>query len=129
MLATGFDANTGGITAIDIRGRDDLSLAEAWSDGVDTHLGVAVPGFPNMLMRMRTQGHSLVETTAEMGAAWTAHLAEMAHTTLFGQTDSWYMGANISGKRRQLLNYPNSDTYRERLWHCEANGYNRFVFG
>ena len=158
VLATGFDANTGGLTAIDIRGRDNLSLAEAWSDGVDTHLGVAVPGFPNMLMlygpqsatafcngptcaefqgdwvtrllmRMRAQGHSLVETTAEMGAAWTAHLAEMAETTLFGRTDSWYMGANIPGKRRQLLNYPNSDTYRERLWDCEANGYDGFVFG
>ncbi len=157
VLATGFDANTGGLTAIDIRGRDDGSLAEAWSSGVDTHLGMAVAGFPNMLMLygpqsatafcngptcaefqgdwvtrlledMRDHGHGLVETTAEMGRAWTAHLAEMADTTLFGRTDSWYMGANIPGKPRQLLNYPNSDAYREKLWSCEAAGYEGFMF-
>ena len=117
VLATGFDANTGGLTAIDIRGRDNRSLAEAWSDGVDTHLGMAVPEFPNMLMhygpqsatafcngptcaefqgdwvgrllkQMWAEGHSTVETTLAMGAAWTAHLSELADTTLFGRTDS-----------------------------------------
>jgi cyclohexanone monooxygenase len=157
VLATGFDANTGGLTAIDIRDRDNNSLAEAWSDGVDTHLGIAVPGFPNMLMlygpqsatafcngptcaeiqgewmirllrQMRTRGHRLVETTPEMGQAWTAHLAELAGSTLFGRTDSWYMGANIPGKHRQLLNYPNADAYREHLQNCEAGGYEGFVF-
>jgi len=158
VLATGFDANTGGLTAIDIRGRADARLAEAWSDGVDTHLGVAVPGFPNLLMlygpqsatafcngptcaefqgdwvtrlleHMRAADHALVETTDAAGAAWTAELAEMAEVTLFGQTDSWYMGANIPGKTRQLLNYPDSDAYRYRLRDCEANGYDGFVFG
>ena len=156
VLATGFDANTGGLTAIDIRGREDVALAAAWSGGVDTHLGVAVPGFPNMLMlygpqsatafcngptcaefqgdwtirllqHMRACGHSLVETTVEAGAAWSTHLAEMAESTLFGRTDSWYMGANIPGKPRQLLNYPDSDAYRYRLRDCEANGYDGFV--
>lgn len=157
VLATGFDANTGGLTAIDIRGPDDNALAAAWSDGVETHLGMAVPGFPNMLMlygpqsatafcngptcaefqgdwvtrllrRMRDRGHGIVETTAGMAAAWTAHLAELADSTLFGRTDSWYMGANIPGKPRQLLNYPNADAYREELSRCEANGYDGFVF-
>ncbi|MEL0019248.1 MAG: NAD(P)/FAD-dependent oxidoreductase [Rickettsiales bacterium] len=156
VLATGFDANTGGLTAIDIRGCEDVALAAAWSGGVDTHLGVAVPGFPNMLMlygpqsatafcngptcaefqgdwtirllqHMRACGHSLVETTVEAGAAWSTHLAEMAESTLFGRTDSWYMGANIPGKPRQLLNYPDSDAYRYRLRDCEANGYDGFV--
>ena len=158
VLATGFDSNTGGLTAIDIRGPDDTALAEAWSDGVDTHLGVAIPGFPNMLMlygpqsatafcngptcaefqgdwttrllkRMCAQGHGLIETSAKTAASWTAHLAEMADSTLFGRTDSWYMGANIPGKHRQLLNYPNSDAYREKLTQCEANGYEGFMFG
>ena len=158
VLATGFDANTGGLTAIDIRGRDNPSLAEAWSDGVDTHLGMAVPEFPNMLMlygpqsatafcngptcaefqgdwvgrllkQMWAEGHSTVETTPAMGAAWTAHLSELADTTLFGRTDSWYMAANIPGKRRQLLNYPNSDAYRDHLSDCETDGYKGFVFG
>jgi cyclohexanone monooxygenase len=157
VLATGFDANTGGLTAIDIRGNDNKPLAGAWSTGVDTHLGMAVPGFPNMLMlygpqsatafcngptcaefqgewvtrllqRMRAQGHSLLDTTAEMGHAWTAHLAKLADSTLFGRTDSWYMGANIPGKHRQLLNYPNADAYRDHLRHCEVSDYEGFVF-
>ena len=157
VLATGFDANTGGLTAIDIRGAEDLALADAWADGVETHLGMAVPGFPNMLMlygpqsatafcngptcaefqgdwvvrllqRMRDQGERMFETTAENGRAWTAHLDELADTTLFGRTDSWYMAANIPGKKRQLLNYPNSDAYRDHLNDCEANGYDGFVF-
>ncbi|MAP11619.1 MAG: cyclopentanone 1,2-monooxygenase [Gammaproteobacteria bacterium] len=156
VLATGFDANSGGLTAMDVRGPNDESLAAAWSDGIETYLGMAVAGFPNMLMlygpqsatafcngptcaefqgdwvarlfnRMRAQHETCFETTADMGEAWTEHLAELAETTLFGRTDSWYMGANIPGKRRQLLNYPNSDAYREKLWDCEANGYEGFV--
>ena len=77
---------------------------------------------------MRARGQSLVETTAEMGNAWTAPLAELADSTLFGRTDSWYMGANIPGKHRQLLNYPNSDDYRDHLRNCEASGFEGFVF-
>ncbi|MBI11183.1 MAG: cyclopentanone 1,2-monooxygenase [Rhodospirillaceae bacterium] len=157
VLATGFDANTGGLTAIDIRGTDDRTLADAWAGGVETHLGMSVPGFPNMLMlygpqsatafcngptcaefqgdwvtrllqRMRRRGEKVAETTVEMGQAWSAHLAELSESTLFGRTDSWYMAANIPGKKRQLLNYPNSDAYRDHLSDCEANGYEGFVF-
>ena len=157
VLATGFDANTGGLTAIDIRGTDDRTLADAWAGGVETHLGMSVPGFPNMLMlygpqsatafcngptcaefqgdwvtrllqRMRRRGERVAETTVEMGQAWSAHLAELSESTLFGRTDSWYMAANIPCKKRQLLNYPNSDAYRDHLSDCEANGYEGFVF-
>ncbi len=157
VLATGFDANTGGLTAIDIRGVDDRSLAETWSDGVDTHLGVAVAGFPNLLLlygpqsstafcngpvcaeiqgdwvvdlvsRMRDDGHTRVDSLPEMGPRWTAHLATIAEGTLFGQADSWYMGANVPGKRRQLLNYPNSDAYLDHLRACAAADYDGFVF-
>ena len=156
VLATGFDANTGGLTAIDIRGIDERSLAETWSDGVDTHLGVAVAGFPNLLIlygpqsstafcngpvcaelqgewvvdllsHMRAQGLTLLHSSPERGVAWSAHLAELAESTLFGRTDSWYMAANVPGKRRQLLNYPNSDAYLDRLAACAANGYEGFV--
>lgn len=157
VLATGFDANTGGLTAVDIRGRGGRRLADEWSGGVDTHLGVAVAGFPNMLVlygpqsstafcngpvcaevqgdwvvdllqHMRRQGCTRVESTSEVGVAWTAHLAEIADSTLFGRTDSWYMAANIPGKRRQLLNYPSSDAYLDRLRSCAADGYAGFVF-
>jgi cation diffusion facilitator CzcD-associated flavoprotein CzcO len=158
VLATGFDANTGGLTAIDIRGVGDRQLAAEWSDGVDTHLGMAVAGFPNLLILygpqastafcngptcaevqgewvvellsyLRRRDITRIESTPEAGEAWTAHLALIAEATLFGRTDSWYMGANIPGKRRQLLNYPISDDYLDRLQRCAAAGYEGFVLG
>lgn len=156
ILATGFDANTGGLTAIDVRDRNGNSLAERWSQGVDTHLGMAVHGFPNMLIMygpqsaaafcngpvcaeqqgewvagllelVRSSGHSCFDVLAETGPAWTKELGEVADGTLFGQTDSWYMGANIPGKHRQLLNCP-SDMYIDRLRTCAQHGYDGFVF-
>ena len=157
VLATGFDANTGGLTSIDIEGLDGADLTDAWSDGVDTHLGVAVSGFPNLLIlygpqsstafcngpvcaeiqgdwvvdllkHMRDERYSRVDCRPETGPQWTKHLAEVAESTLFGRADSWYMAANIPGKRRQLLNYPNSDAYLDHLRACAANGYQGFVF-
>jgi cyclohexanone monooxygenase len=156
VLATGFDANTGGLTAINLRGTGGATLREAWADGVDTHLGVAVAGFPNLfflygpqsptafcngpvcaelqgewlvelLLHARAEGTTSIESDPAKGPEWTAHLAEWAESTLFGRTDSWYMAANIPGKRRQLLNYPNSDAYLDRLRECAASGYEGFV--
>jgi cyclohexanone monooxygenase len=156
VLATGFDANTGGLTAIDIRSGSGPSLADEWVDGVDTHLGVAVSGFANMLFlygpqsstafcngpvcaeiqgdwvvelldRMRSEGLTRIDAKPDTGPRWTAHLADIASSTLFGKADSWYMGANIPGKRRQLLNYPNSDAYLDHLRHCAEHDYEGFV--
>ncbi|MEO5901871.1 MAG: NAD(P)/FAD-dependent oxidoreductase [Ilumatobacteraceae bacterium] len=157
VLATGFDANTGGLTAIDLRDRDGRSLTERWSQGVDTHLGMAVHGFPNMLFVygpqsaasfcngpvcaelqgdwvaellqfLRAGDHRSFDVLAETGPAWSAELAQFADATLFGRTDSWYMGANVPGKPRQLLNYPSSGTYIKRLRACAERGYSGFVF-
>lgn len=157
ILATGFDANTGGLTAIDLRGLEGRSLADAWSGGVDTHLGMAVSGFPNLLILygpqsstafcngpvcaeiqgdwnvdllqwMGAKGYTRLDSTVESALAWTDHLAMLADATLFGKADSWYMAANVPGKKRQLLNYPNSDAYLENLRNCAANDYEGFVF-
>jgi cation diffusion facilitator CzcD-associated flavoprotein CzcO len=49
IYATGFDAMTGALSRIDIRGRDGASLAEFWADeGPLSYLGLAVAGFPNL---------------------------------------------------------------------------------
>jgi cyclohexanone monooxygenase len=157
VLATGFDANTGGLTAIDVRDRNGMSFAERWAHGVDTHLGMAVHGFPNLLLMygpqsaaafcngpvcaelqgewvvglldlMRARGCETFDVRPETGPAWTATLAELADATLFGRTDSWYMGANIPGKHRQLLSCPSSGMYIERLRTCAERGYEGFVF-
>lgn len=53
VYATGFDAITGSLTrGIDLRGKDGLSLTEAWEDGIKTFLGLFVKEFPNMAMIM-----------------------------------------------------------------------------
>jgi cation diffusion facilitator CzcD-associated flavoprotein CzcO len=158
VLATGFDANTGGLTQIDIRGRDGLGLADAWSDGVQTHLGIAVAGFPNMmflygpqsptafcngptcaehqgdwvaecLVHLRAEGLTRIESSTDADREWTGTVDMIGAVTLLGETDSWYMSANIPGKRRQLLNYPLVDDYLERLAASAERGYADFVLG
>lgn len=51
IYATGFDAMTGALTRIDIRGRSDVCLRHIWAtDGPYSYLGLAVAGFPNLFM-------------------------------------------------------------------------------
>ena len=157
VLATGFDANTGGLTAIDIRDLDGLTLRDRWANGVDTHVGMAVHGFPNMLflygpqsatafcngpvcaefqgdwvtdllMYLSDSGHTLFDVRPETGPDWSEELAFIADATLLGRANSWYMGANVPGKPRQLLNYPSPSMYIDRLRRCAADGYDGFVF-
>lgn len=156
VLATGFDAGTGGLTRIDIHGTAGRSLAETWANGVDTHLGLAVPGFPNLLILygpqspcafcngptcaelqgdwvveclsyLRDAGLTRIEATREAAEAWTRHMDEVAARSLLPLADSWYMGANIPGKPRQLLHHPGVQEY---MWFCNdsaARGYAGFA--
>ncbi|KAI9649826.1 hypothetical protein NHQ30_002408 [Ciborinia camelliae] len=55
VLATGYDALTGGLTGIDIVGTDGRSIAEKWKDGVRTYLGMTMTNFPNLFMTYGTQ--------------------------------------------------------------------------
>ena len=155
VLATGFDAGTGGLTQIAIRGLSGRTLSDTWSDGVDTHLGIAVPDFPNMLMLygpqsptafcngptcaevqgewvvdclryLRDHGLQRIEATGAAAEAWTRHIEALAQGTLLTRADSWYMGANIPGKHRQLLNYPGVQDYMARCRQCAGDGYAGF---
>jgi len=157
VLATGFDANTGGFTRMDFRGARGQTIAEAWANGVDTHTGIAAPGFPNMLMlygpqsaasfcngpvcaelqgewtvelldHLRSNNLTRFDTQVEHAEQWSEVMATWAELTLFGKANSWYMGANIPGKRRQLLNMPNSDAYLQALNDCAAADYSGFEF-
>jgi cyclohexanone monooxygenase len=156
VLATGFDAVTGGITQIDIRGTNGVSIEEKWSDGVKNNLGMAVSGFPNMFMMYgplspaglcngptcaELQGewivsclqylheHNLtrIEASVEAEEAWVQHVEEVAAMTLFPQADSWYMGANIPGKARQFLNYFDAPMFMEQCNDCASSGYEGFA--
>jgi len=135
IMATGFDAGTGALTRIDIRGRGGRSLAEDWSRDIRTTMGLMVEGYPNMLTTavplapsaalcnmttclqqqtewisgtirtLREQGKSVIEPTKEGEDAWVAHHEEIAGATLVTKTNSWYLGSNVPGKPRRLLSY------------------------
>ncbi len=135
ILATGFDAGTGALTRIDIRGRGGRSLPDEWHHDIRTTMGLMVEGYPNLLTTavplapsaalcnmttclqqqtewitdairsVREQGKSVIEPTKEGEDAWVAHHDEVADSTLVTKTVSWYMGSNVPGKPRRLLSY------------------------
>ncbi len=135
IMATGFDAGTGALTRIDIRGRGGRALADDWSRDIRTTMGLMVEGYPNMLTTavplapsaalcnmttclqqqtewisdtirtVREQEKSVIEPTKEGEDAWIAHHEEVASATLVHKTNSWYLGSNVPGKPRRLLSY------------------------
>ena len=53
----------------------------------------------------------------------------MAEGTLFMQTDSWYVGANIPGKKRVFMPYVGGFLpYSQRCEEVVAKGYEGFAF-
>ena len=157
VLATGFDAVTGGLTSIDIRGTTGHGLKEHWEQGVRTHLGVASAGFPNLLYlygpqspsgfcngptcaevqgdwivellaHLVDEGITRIEATPDAEEAWRAQVHEIASMTLFPRAESWYMGANIPGKPREMLNWPGGlQLYRAACAESAAAGYRGFT--
>ena len=156
VLATGFDAMTGALGRIDIRGRDDLALNDKWKDGPRMYLGLASAGFPNLfaitgpgspsvLSNMipsieqhvdwivelldYARGHRrpIVEATVEAEGAWVAHVNDVADRTVFPSCNSWYLGANVPGKPRVFMPYPRMPAYVRRCDKVAANGYEGFT--
>ena len=157
VFATGFDAMTGALTAVDIRGRDGMLLADEWRQGPRTYLGIGVAGFPNLftvtgplspsvlsnmvvsieqhvewitdcIAHMQAAGYTLIEPTAEAEAGWGQHVAEVGAMSLFPRADSWYMGANVPGKTRVFMPYAGGlDVYRNKCDEVAANDYEGFT--
>jgi len=135
ILATGFDAGSGALTRIDIRGRGGRSLKDEWSQDIRTTMGLQVHGYPNLfttgaplapsaalcnmttclqqqaewindcIRYMREQGVNVIEASREAQDAWVEHHDETADATIVTKTYSWYMGSNVAGKPRRLLSY------------------------
>jgi cation diffusion facilitator CzcD-associated flavoprotein CzcO/acetyl esterase/lipase len=134
VFATGFDAVTGAITAVDIRGRNDLALTGKWASGPQTYLGLTTVGFPNLFFitgpgspsvlsnmavsieqhadwvldcigHLSAHGFDVIEPTEMAEAGWTQHVNDCADITLYPAANSWYMGANVPGKPRVFLPY------------------------
>ncbi|MDX1539843.1 MAG: NAD(P)/FAD-dependent oxidoreductase [Geminicoccaceae bacterium] len=134
VYATGFDAMTGTLLRIDIRGRDGLGLADAWAGGPRSYLGLQTAGFPNLftitgpgspsvltnmlpsiehhvdwiaacLGHLRERGLSRIEASEAAERSWMTHAQEAADATIKGTTGSWYIGANVAGKPRVFMPY------------------------
>jgi cation diffusion facilitator CzcD-associated flavoprotein CzcO len=156
VFATGFDAMTGALLELDVRGRDGVTLAEKWTDGPRTYLGLGVPDFPNLLTVTGPQSPSVltnmpvaieqhvewiadciefledrdvraIEPAPEAASEWVEHTKEVANATLLSEAESWYRGANVPGKPRVFTPYPGGlDVYRERCAEVAANDYEGF---
>ena len=156
VFATGFDAMTGALVAVDIEGRNGVTLKEKWAEGTRTCLGVMVEGFPNfytitgpqspsvfsnmmvsieqhvdwvrdLIVHMRDNGRDVIEPTLEAENNWCAHNEEVGNATLFPLANSWYMGSNVPGKPRVLMPYIGGvGPYRETCDKIAADGYRGF---
>ncbi|KAJ5701014.1 hypothetical protein N7493_012060 [Penicillium malachiteum] len=134
IFATGYDAVTGSLLDLSIVDKNQVPLAEKWKNGVLTHLGLMVPDAPNLFIvygpqaptslangppfiekevdwickaisKMQQEGITAIEPTQNAAEAWREQVVAVSQNTLYPKTDSWYMGANIPGKRREPLIY------------------------
>ena len=157
ILATGFDAMTGALLAMDIRRNGGPALKDIWAEGPKTYLGVMVVGLPNLFMitgpgspsvkmnmilaieqhtdwiiacldHLRANGQDRIEPQQDAQDDWVVLTRELAEATLMPEADSWYVGANIPGKPRVFMPYFGGF---ERYWQtCDeivADGYRGFT--
>lgn len=157
VFATGFDAMTGSLVNVDVRGRGGVTLKDVWAAGPRTYLGVNVADFPNFFtitgpgspsvlsnMMVSIEQHvewisdciayvrqheiSTIEAAPESQDEWVAHVNELGDQTLYPTANSWYMGSNVPGKPRVFMPYIGGvGVYRERCDEVAAKGYEGFV--
>ena len=156
VYATGFDAMTGTLMKMDIRGRSGLKLSDKWAEGPRNYLGLCVTGFPNMfiitgpgspsvlsnmlpsieqhvrwigqcLADMQARQAQRIEPTLEAEDAWVGHVNEVANTSLYPGCNSWYLGANVPGKPRVFMPYLGYAPYVEKCNDVVAKGYEGFA--
>ncbi len=158
VFATGFDAMTGALSKLGIRGKNGQTLKERWADGPRTYLGLMTAGFPNLFtitgpgspsvlsnMTVSIEQHvewitgciqymlehdfTSIEPQIEAEDAWGAHVNETANLTLYPLANSWYLGANIPGKPRIFTPYVGGvGNYRLKCQEIAEKGYEGFAF-
>ncbi|MGH8598008.1 MAG: flavin-containing monooxygenase, partial [Gammaproteobacteria bacterium] len=155
VFATGFDAMTGSLNRIDIRGKGQQKLKDKWSAGPRTYLGLTCAGFPNFftisgpgspsvltnmvtsieqhvefigdcLDYMRRRNLREIEAKIDAEDNWVTHVNEVAAATLFNSCSSWYLGANVPGKPRIFMPYVGFPPYVEKCNAVVADGYAGF---
>ncbi len=154
VFATGFDAMTGALNRIEIRGRGGRTLKDKWGEGPRAYLGVAVAGFPNLFtitgpgspsvltnMLPSIEQHvefisDMIQHVSERGGCieatnaaedeWVSHVNLLAGETLYPTCNSWYLGVNIPGKPQVFMPYLGYVAYQEKCREIAANGYEGF---
>ena len=156
VFATGYDAMTGAMLAIDIRGRDGILLRDAWAAGPRTYLGLGTAGFPNLFViagpgspsvlanvivaieqhvewlaecieYMRDRRIGSIEANLAAQDAWVEHVNAVAANTLYTQCNSWYLGANIPGKARVFMPLIGFPAYAAKCAEIAAQNYQGFL--
>ncbi len=157
VCATGYDALTGAVLNIVIRGRKGQELSKKWAHGPRTYLGLMTNGFPNMfiitgagspsvlvnmivgiehhvewisdcLEHLRRLGRDTIEPTRDAEDGWVEHVNEAASRTLFPKANSWFLGANIPGKPRVFMPYvAKIGIYRGECQAVADDGYTGFT--
>jgi cation diffusion facilitator CzcD-associated flavoprotein CzcO len=153
IYATGFDAITGPLTRIDIRGEGGKTIKDHWASGPRTLLGLQTAGFPNLFIAantafcnytvcaesvvewisdairyVREKGYSRIAPIPQSEQAWVDHVNEVGSQTLLSGTKSWFVGGNIPGKAHAILLYANTATaYRAKIAEVATKGYEGFL--
>ena len=156
VFATGFDAMTGAVLGVDIRGRAGVPLREKWDAGPRTYLGLGTAGFPNLflisgpgspsvltnmlcsieqhvnwiadcLAHLRRSGTATIEATPAAEDAWVDHVNAVAGATLYPTCNSWYLGKNIPGKPQVFMPLVGFPPYVDKCDAVAANGYEGFA--
>lgn len=145
IFATGFDAMTGSLLKIDIRGVGGRTLKETWAQGPRNYLGIQVPHFPNLftimgpgspsvltnnpvaieqhvewirncIRDMNERGLSRIEPDPAAADEWVEEVNRAANKTLLPMaSSSWYLGANVPGKPRAFMPYAGGMAYYANL--------------
>lgn len=156
VCATGYDALTGALMQIDVRGRAGVALCDKWAAGPRNYLGLMTAGFPNFfivtgpgspsvlvnmvigieqhvdwiadcLRSLEEQRANIIEPQLPDEDKWVQYVNDEADLTLFSKTESWYNGANIPGKPRVFLPFVGGIArYRNICDDVAANGYRGF---
>jgi cation diffusion facilitator CzcD-associated flavoprotein CzcO len=154
IYATGFDAVTGSLTRMDIRGLNGQTLKDKWANGPRTFLGIQTAGFPNLFIAInnsfcnytvcaesmvewitncigyiREKGYKRIDATPQAETAWVEYINKAGAGSIFTKAKSaWFMGTNIPGKTRAILLNPiPAPAYRAKCNEAAANGYQDFV--
>lgn len=156
VFATGFDAMTGAVLSIDIRGKGGQTLRDKWSAGPVTYLGLGTSGFPNLftitgpgspsvltnmipsieqhvewiadcITSMEERQVGQIEVTEEAETTWVAEVNAIGDFTLFPTCNSWYLGANVPGKPRVFMPYLGFPEYVTKCNEVAANNYAGFA--